>query len=138
LPFASRLRGAIFLSRVPAAVDPSTASAFRDSEGSRGLSVVRLALCRLVQLVGLLCKSERSKEFEILVLRRELAILRGQPRRARLPQAGAGASSAEKKSGKAATRAAFAEPSDGLEPSTPSLPCAPIGNGGQPLAKVGR
>jgi aldo/keto reductase family protein len=29
---------------------------------------------------------------------------------------------------------AFAEPSDGLEPSTPSLPCAPIGNWWQPVA----
>ena len=30
----------------------------------------------------------------------------------------------------------FAEPSDGLEPSTPSLPCAPIGNRSQPTATV--
>jgi putative transposase len=43
---------------------------------------VYLALYRLVQLVVLLCKSERSKELEILVLRHELAILRRQPRRA--------------------------------------------------------
>ncbi len=28
------------------------------------------------------------------------------------------------------------EPSDGLEPSTPSLPCAPIGNRSQPTATV--
>jgi len=47
-------------------------------------SFVYLALCRLVQLVVLLCGSERSKELEILVLRQELAILRRQPRRARL------------------------------------------------------
>src|SRR5215218_8303137 len=47
-------------------------------------SFVYLALCRLVQLVVLLCKSERSKEVEILVLRHELAILRRQPLRARL------------------------------------------------------
>jgi putative transposase len=47
-------------------------------------SFVYLALCRLVQLVVLLCRSERSKELEILVLRHELAILRRQPRRARL------------------------------------------------------
>jgi putative transposase len=47
-------------------------------------SFVYLALCRLVQLVVLLCKSERSKELEILVLRHELAMLRRQPRRARL------------------------------------------------------
>jgi hypothetical protein len=32
----------------------------------------------------LLCRSERSKELEILLLRHELAILRRQPRRARL------------------------------------------------------
>src|SRR5919204_5909919 len=30
----------------------------------------------------------------------------------------------------------FAKPSDGLEPSTPSLPCAPFGNGSQPTARV--
>jgi putative transposase len=47
-------------------------------------SFVYLALCRLVQLVVLLCRSERSKELEILLLRHELAILRRQPRRARL------------------------------------------------------
>ena len=34
-------------------------------------SFVVLALCRLVQLVVLLCRSERSKELEILVLRHE-------------------------------------------------------------------
>jgi putative transposase len=44
-------------------------------------SFVYLALCRLVQLVVLLCRSERSKELEILVLRHELAILRRRPRR---------------------------------------------------------
>jgi putative transposase len=47
-------------------------------------SFVYLALCRLVQLVVMLCGSERSKELEILVLRHELAILRRQPLRARL------------------------------------------------------
>src|SRR5206468_10591147 len=31
---------------------------------------------------------------------------------------------------------AFAEPSDGLEPSTPSLPCAASGNWSQPTATV--
>ena len=30
----------------------------------------------------------------------------------------------------------FAEPSDGLEPSTPSLPCALFGNWSQPAATV--
>jgi putative transposase len=45
-------------------------------------SFVYLALCRLLQLAVLLCKSERSKELEILLLRHELAILRRQPRRA--------------------------------------------------------
>jgi hypothetical protein len=30
----------------------------------------------------------------------------------------------------------FSKPSDGLEPSTPSLPCAPIGNWSQPTATV--
>jgi transposase InsO family protein len=45
-------------------------------------SFVYLGLCRLLQLVVLLCRSERSKELEILVLRHELAILRRQPRRA--------------------------------------------------------
>ncbi len=47
-----------------------------------GWSLVYLGLCRLLQLVALLCKSERSKELEILLLRHELAILRRQPRRA--------------------------------------------------------
>jgi hypothetical protein len=45
-------------------------------------SFVYLALCRLLQLVVLLSRSERSKELEILVLRHELAVLRRQPRRA--------------------------------------------------------
>ena len=46
-------------------------------------SLVYLTLCRLFALVVLLCRSERSKELEILVLRHELAILR---RQARQPQ----------------------------------------------------
>jgi putative transposase len=45
-------------------------------------SFIYLGLCRLLQLVVLLCRSERSKELEILLLRHELAILRRQPRRA--------------------------------------------------------
>jgi hypothetical protein len=49
-----------------------------------GWSFVYLGLCRLLQLVVLLRRSERSKELEILLLRHELAILRRQPRRARL------------------------------------------------------
>jgi putative transposase len=47
-----------------------------------GWSFVYLGLCRLLQLVVLLCRSERSKELEILLLRHELAILRRPPRRA--------------------------------------------------------
>ncbi len=43
-------------------------------------SFAYLALCRLVQLVVPLCKSEPPKELEIVVLRHELAILRRQPR----------------------------------------------------------
>jgi putative transposase len=49
-----------------------------------GWSLVYLGLCRLFQLVVLLCRSERSKELEILLLRHELAIPRRQPRRARI------------------------------------------------------
>jgi putative transposase len=45
-------------------------------------SFAYLGQCRLLQLVALLCRSERSKELEILLLRHELAILRRQPRRA--------------------------------------------------------
>jgi putative transposase len=47
-----------------------------------GWSFVYLGLCRLFQLVVLLCRSERSKELEILLLGHELAILRRQPQRA--------------------------------------------------------
>jgi putative transposase len=47
-------------------------------------SFLYVALGRLLQLVVLLGRSERSKELEILVLRHGLAILRRQPRRARL------------------------------------------------------
>jgi len=46
------------------------------------LAEVYVALRRLLQLVVLLCRSDRSKELEILLLRDELAILRRQPRRA--------------------------------------------------------
>jgi transposase InsO family protein len=51
------------------------------SEVCVGWSFVYLGLCRLLQLVVLLCRSERSKDLEILLLRHELAILRRQPRR---------------------------------------------------------
>jgi putative transposase len=47
-------------------------------------SFLYVALCRLLQLGVLLGRSERSKELEILLLRHELAIVRRQPRRARL------------------------------------------------------
>ncbi len=47
-----------------------------------GWSLAYLGLCRLLQLIVLLCRSECSKELEILLLRHELAILRRQPRRA--------------------------------------------------------
>jgi putative transposase len=53
-------------------------------------SFVYLALCRLLQLVVLLGRSEPSKELEILVLRHELAILRRQRRRVPFPR-GSGA-----------------------------------------------
>src|SRR3954451_7449343 len=46
-------------------------------------SLLYLTLCRLFALVVLLCRSERSKELEILVLRHELSVLR---RQARQPQ----------------------------------------------------
>jgi hypothetical protein len=42
------------------------------------VSVVYLVFCRLLELVVLLGRRERSKEFEILVLRHELSILRRQ------------------------------------------------------------
>jgi putative transposase len=47
-----------------------------------GGSLVYLGLCRLLQLVVLLCRWERSKELEILLLRHELASVRRRPRRA--------------------------------------------------------
>lgn len=42
---------------------------------------------RLFELVVLVCRSPRSKELEILVLRHELSILRRQAQRPRLRQA---------------------------------------------------
>ena len=47
-------------------------------------SFLYVVLCRQLQLVVLLGRSERSKELEILLLRHELAIVRRQSRRARL------------------------------------------------------
>ena len=46
-------------------------------------SVVYLVFCRLLELVVLLSRRERSKELEILVLRHELSILRRQVRQPR-------------------------------------------------------
>jgi hypothetical protein len=48
-----------------------------------GLSLVYVVVCRLLELVVLLGRRERSKELEILVLRQELSVLRrhaGRPR----------------------------------------------------------
>ena len=47
------------------------------------VSVVYLVFCRLLELVVLLGRRERSKELEILVLRHELSILRRQVRQPR-------------------------------------------------------
>jgi putative transposase len=47
------------------------------------LSAVYAVICRLLQLVVLLGRSDRSKELEILMLRHELAVLRRQQRRPR-------------------------------------------------------
>jgi putative transposase len=48
------------------------------------VSLLYLVVCRLLALLVLLAKGDRSKEFEILVLRHELAILRRQAGRPRL------------------------------------------------------
>jgi putative transposase len=47
-------------------------------------SLAYLVVCRLFALVVLCCRSPRSKELEILVLRHELSILRRQAPRPRL------------------------------------------------------
>jgi putative transposase len=43
------------------------------------VSSLYLVVCRLFALLVLLGRGDRSKELEILVLRHELAILRGRP-----------------------------------------------------------
>jgi hypothetical protein len=50
------------------------------------VSLVYVLACRLFELVVLLGRGERSKEFEILVLRHELSILRRQVRRPQFSQ----------------------------------------------------
>ena len=50
-------------------------------------SLVYWVVRRLFELVVLLCRSPRSKELEILVLRHELSILRRPTQRTRLRQA---------------------------------------------------
>jgi hypothetical protein len=50
-------------------------------------SLAYLVVCRLFELVVLLCRSPRSKELEILVLRHELSILRRQVQRPQLREA---------------------------------------------------
>jgi putative transposase len=50
------------------------------------VSFVYLVACRLLALVLLLARSDRSKELEILVLRHELSILRRQARRPQLTE----------------------------------------------------
>jgi putative transposase len=47
------------------------------------LSVLYMLACRLLALVVLIARSERSKELEILVLRHELAVVRRQAGRPR-------------------------------------------------------
>jgi hypothetical protein len=48
------------------------------------VSFLYVVACRLLELVVLLAREERSKELEILVLRHELSILRRQVRRPQL------------------------------------------------------
>jgi putative transposase len=50
-------------------------------------SLAYLVVCRLFELAVLLCRSPRSKELEILVLRHELSILRRQVQRPQLREA---------------------------------------------------
>ena len=47
------------------------------------VSRMYIVVCRLLELLVLLSRSDRAKEFEILVLRRELSILRRQVGRPR-------------------------------------------------------
>jgi len=50
------------------------------------VSFVYVVACRLFALVVLLARSDRSKEFELLVLRHELSVLRRQARRPQLTE----------------------------------------------------
>ncbi|TML83360.1 MAG: integrase [Actinobacteria bacterium] len=50
-------------------------------------SLAYLVVRRLFELIVICCRSSRSKELEILVLRHELSILRRQPRRPQLQEA---------------------------------------------------
>jgi hypothetical protein len=50
------------------------------------VSFVYVVACRLFAFVLLLARGDRSKELEILLLRRELSILRRQARRTRLAE----------------------------------------------------
>jgi hypothetical protein len=47
------------------------------------VSVLYVVVCRLLELIVLVGRSERAKELEILVLRHELSILRRQVNRPR-------------------------------------------------------
>jgi putative transposase len=46
-----------------------------------------LTLCRSIQLLVLLARGDAAKDFEILVLRHQLAVLRRQPPRPKLEPA---------------------------------------------------
>ncbi len=63
--------------------DVEIASSARLWRSSLGLSVMYVVVCRLVELVVLLGRRDRSKELEILVLRHELSVLRRQADRPR-------------------------------------------------------
>ena len=50
------------------------------------VSFVYLVACRVIALIVLLARGDRSKELELLVLRHELSILRRQARRPQLKE----------------------------------------------------